>query len=175
MSLGNRHHFSTRRGEHGFTMLEILVTLFIITAWLLATAGVQSSAAKLNKAAQVRTQAVILASELAERIEANKQEAAKGTYACDPCSTTTTSTACVGEACGAEELATFDKAERGKRVGDMLPGATATIAWNAAATPPAYTITLGWTDRRSSATYGQTGTAESSSYTSTKTVFFDPG
>ncbi len=163
------------RAQRGVTMLEVLVTLFIITLWLLATAGVQSSAAKLTKAAQFRTAAVQFAAELGERIEANSEEAANGAYACDPCTLTTTSTACVGSACGSADLAAFDLAEWGKRVGDALPGATATIAWDNSTTPAKYTITIGWNDRRATTTYSTVGTTEAFQYVMTKAVFFDPG
>ena len=78
------------RRQRGVTMLEVLVTLFIITLFLLASAGVQSSSVKLNKAAQFRTAAVLLATEISERIESNTQEAASGTYACNPCALDTT-------------------------------------------------------------------------------------
>ena len=67
-------------GQRGFTMLEILITLFLLTMWLLASAGVQSSSLQFNKAAQFRTQAVYLATELAERMQANKTAAIAGSY-----------------------------------------------------------------------------------------------
>jgi type IV pilus assembly protein PilV len=165
------------RRQRGFTMLEVLITLVIITVWLLATAATQTSSAKLNKSGQFRTQAVVLAGEIAERIEANKEKAADGaSYACDPCSTTTTSTACVGTTpCTATALAAFDLAEWGKRVGDTLPDATATVVWDNAVSPPVYRITIGWSERRGDRNYGGTGTTEQASYTAAKSVFFDPG
>jgi type IV pilus assembly protein PilV len=163
--------------QRGFTMLEVLITLVVITVWLLATAATQSSSAKLNKSGQFRTRAVLLAGEIAERIEANKERASDGvSYACDPCSTTTTSTACVGTTpCTATALAAFDLAEWGKRVGDTLPDATATIVWDSTVSPPVYRITIGWSERRGDRSYGDNGTTEHASYTATKSVFFDPG
>src|SRR5690242_16079274 len=113
--------------QRGFMLIEVLVTLFIIAVWLLGTAGIQLSAAKTSKAAQFRTDAVLLASEMAERIEANKATAATGAYACNSCSTTTVSTACVGAACSGAALAAFDLAEWGTRIAATLPGPTATI------------------------------------------------
>ena len=183
-----RHHRPAARAQRGVTMLEVLVTLFIITLFLLASAGVQSSAVKLNKAAQFRTEAVLLATELGERIESNKTEAGNGTYACSSCSLTTSTTACVNTACNSTALATFDLAEWGKRVGDTLPGATANVTWcvtKDAGTPPTtsclfdappsyYAITINWTDRRVNTTYDTTGTTEAFQYTMTKAVFVDP-
>jgi type IV pilus assembly protein PilV len=159
------------RLQRGVTMLEVLVTLFIITLFLLATAGVQSSAVKLNKAAQFRTDAVLLAAELGERMEANLEEAANGTYACDPCSTSTTSTACVGSTCGSANLAAFDLAEWGARVGAKLPSPTVTVAWTAG-TPGSYLITIAWSDRRSNVTYSTTGSTETFQYAMTKSIYY---
>jgi len=180
-----------KRSQRGVTMLEVLVTLFIITLFVLASAGVQSSAVKLNKAAQYRTAAVLLATEIGERMEANGEAAANGDYACDPCSTTTTpTTSCVDSTCTPTQLATFDREEWGKRVGDAFNGATVSIAWACASgcvatEPPSrvfgtYTVTLRWSDRRANVAYdavmpGLTATSEVSQYVMTKAIFHDPG
>src|SRR5438067_9027647 len=89
MNTSNRIQGIRAEAQHGFTMVEVLVTLAIITVWLLATAGVQSSSLKLNKAAQFRTEAVAAATDIAERIEANKTALA-GAYQCGG-----TNTACI--------------------------------------------------------------------------------
>ena len=155
------------RAQRGATMLEILVTLLIVTLWLLGTAGVQSSALKLGKAAHFRTEAVLLASEIAERMEGNPAAAKSGSYACaaTACLTGSAST-CVGTSCDAASLAAFDVAEWGARVAATLPGATAKIEFTPGSTP-AYTVTIGWTDRGNSRT---TGTTETSSYVTTKSI-----
>jgi type IV pilus assembly protein PilV len=165
------------RLPRGFSMLEVLVTLLIVTIWLLSTAGLQASSAKLTKVAQHRTAAVLLASEMAERMEANKPAAAAGSYAyaCDPCAGVATSSACVGSACTTDALATFDLAEWGARVGAVLPASSATIVWNMDIVPPAYTITLNWAHRRDNRAYSTTGSAEAAQYVATKQIFFDPG
>jgi len=168
------------RRQRGVTMLEVLVTLVIITLFVLASAAVQSSAVKLNKAAEFRTEAVLLATEMGERIEANVVEALNQSYSCNPCSLTTTPTSCVTGSCTTAQMAAFDLAEWGNRLGATLPGASATIVWTAAngattpPTPPFYTITITWTDRRVNVAYSTTGTTETYQYVMTKTVF-NPG
>jgi len=176
------------RRNLGFTMLEVLVTLAIVTIWLLATANVQSSSSKLNKAAHFRSEAVFLASEIAERMEANSRAAVTGSYACTGCEANTTSTACVNASCSDAGLATFDLNEWGARVAATLPGATATIEWACTAgctptVPPSssygsYTITVGWTDRADRSykpVSDSSATTESQQYVATKVVFYDPG
>ncbi len=140
------------RPARGVTMLEVLVTLLIITLWLLGTAGAQSSAVKLTKAAQFRTTAILLASDIAERMEGNSTAAAGGAYGPYDSASYVDSTAnCVSSACSGANLAAFDLTEWGRRVKETatLPGATATIGFVAgsATTPPSYTITINWTDR----------------------------
>jgi type IV pilus assembly protein PilV len=157
------------RTQRGVTMLEVLVTLLIITIWLLATAGVQSTSLKLTKASQFRTNAVMLVSDLSERMESNRASAAAGSYACADTAACldTSASSCVGTSCSAANLKAFDLAEWGSRVKAAMPsGVTATITFNGG-TPPSYTITLGWTDRGNA---GTTGTTETMTYTTTKTL-----
>ena len=159
--------------QHGFTMLEILVTLFLLTMWLLASAGVQSSSLQYTKAAQFRTQAVYLATELAERMQANKTSAVAGTYVHSGGSGTSPKN-CVTATCLPDELAAFDVAEWDGRVTAVLPNATVSVTTAGAANPITYTILISWTDRRTDRTYSAGGTSESFSYTATKTIFDSP-
>jgi type IV pilus assembly protein PilV len=157
-------------------MLETLITLAIITIWLLGSANVQTFALRLNKAAQFRTQAVLLASEMAERIEANKAYAKTGAYAYSG-GTVSSGTDCTAATCLATDLRTFDLAEWTTRVVATLPNATATITPDTN-DPITYTIVINWHDRRTDQTYGTTGTGavatdEASSYTATRTIFSD--
>jgi type IV pilus assembly protein PilV len=170
------------RRQRGFSMLEILVTLFLLTLWLLASAGVQSSSLQFNKAAQFRTQAIYLATDLAERMQANKVGAIAGNYVIaettltdstppDTCIRTDAETA----PCSPTALATFDLDDWKARVYDAgLPNVTVAVSANPVANPITYTIVIGWTDRRTERTYAATGTTESFSYTATKTIFNPP-
>ena len=150
-----------QKKHRGFTMLEILITLAIITIWLLGSANVQTFALKLNKAAQFRTQAVMLASEMAERIEANKLAALTGAYVYSG-GVVSSSLDCTTATCAANDLRDFDLAEWTTRLAATLPSGTATITPDTN-TPINYTILVSWTDRGS----------EASSYTATRTIFND--
>jgi type IV pilus assembly protein PilV len=157
-------------------MLETLITLAIITIWLLGSANVQTFALRLNKAAQFRTQAVMLASEMAERIEANKAYALAGAYAYSGGAATSTKD-CTTATCLATELRAFDLAEWTTRLAATLPNGTATITPDTN-NPMTYTILINWHDRRTEQTYGSTGAGsiaidEASSYTATRTIFSD--
>ena len=147
--------------------------------WLLASAGVQSSSLQFNKAAQFRTQAVYLATDLAERMQANQSAAVDLGYVIPETSLAsggdTTDTNCVAVTCRRHELAAFDKAEWMGRVTAVLPNATVTVSTTAVAptNPITYTILISWRDRRTDGV-PSTGTTETFSYTTTKTVFDPP-
>ena len=158
-------------GQRGFSMLEILVTLFLLTMWLLASAGVQSASLQFNKAAQFRTQAVYFATDLAERMQANKTAATAGNYTSSGDPGGNAPASCVSTTCSPAQLAAFDLAEWSGRVTASLPGATVTVTPLAVANPVTYTIVVSWVDRRTDRTYSGSGSTESFSYTATKTVF----
>ena len=65
----------------GFTLLEVLITMFVIAVALLGTAGLQAYAMKISQTGQLRTEAVILGLDLLERIEANNPGAVGGNAA----------------------------------------------------------------------------------------------
>jgi type IV pilus assembly protein PilV len=156
--------------EGGFTMLEILITLFLLTLWLLGSAGVQSASLQFNKAAQFRTQAVYFATDIAERMQSNKTGATAGSYAYGG-SSTTTPPDCTTSTCSPDQLAAFDLGEWSGRVTAALPGASVTVTAVTVGNPATYTILISWVDRRNDRTYSSSGSTETFSYTATKTVF----
>jgi type IV pilus assembly protein PilV len=171
MSMQRRAQRASRlTAQRGFTMLEILVTLFLLTMWLLASAGVQSASLQFNKAAQFRTQAVYFATDLAERMQANKTGATAGNYSYSgPASSTPTD--CTTAICSPAALAAFDLDEWSGRVTAALPSGTVSVTPDAVGNPVTYTIVITWVDRRTDRTYSTTGSTESFTYTATKTIF----
>lgn len=129
----------------GFTMIEILVTLFVIAIGVLGTASLQAFALKISHSGQLRSQAVILGSDLMERVEANNPGAIAGTYA--PATLPTSSAKdCVAEYCLPSELAVYDLAQFMQRLQAQLPGASASVTF-AGAGPFTYTVQINWEER----------------------------
>jgi type IV pilus modification protein PilV len=58
-------------GQHGFTLVEVLVTVVILAVGLLGLAGLQAVSMRNNHSAYERTQAVQLAYDMADRVRAN--------------------------------------------------------------------------------------------------------
>ena len=131
--------------QAGFTMLEIMVTLLIITVGVLGTAGLQAFALKVNQGGQLRSQAVVLAIDLVERIEANNGAAITGGYAVGSLPTTSP-VDCGAAYCTESQLATYDLVSFNNRLQALLPGSSATITV-AGAGPFTYTITINWVER----------------------------
>jgi len=62
--------------QHGFTMIEVLVTLVILLLGLLGLAGLQTRAQVAETESYQRTQALVLARDMVDRINANRGNAA---------------------------------------------------------------------------------------------------
>ena len=60
----------------GFTLLEVLVALVILSVGLLGLAGLQTTGIRNNHSANLRSQATILAYDITDRIRANKANSA---------------------------------------------------------------------------------------------------
>lgn len=159
------------RTQYGFSMIEVLVTMLIVSLALLGTAGLQAYSMRLNQSGQLRTQAVFLAADLAERMEANKAAVVAGSYNLPTSNTANVlSTACLDAACTQSNLAAYDLSQWQNAISSSLPQSSWQVV-NAGGNPSTVTITISWVDRRADTTYGAAGTGETFSYTATRTIF----
>jgi len=175
-----QYSFGSVSRYRGFTLLEVLVTLFVIAIALLGTAGLQSYAMKVHQGGQLRTQAVVLGSDMLERIEANNEAAKVGAYVADPLPSAFP-VDCFGTSCTTAALATYDLVQFKTKLEAALPNATATIVRTGAG-PWTYTLQINWeeritkTSRTTAATTGTTtvsatGETERFSYTVSRTIY----
>lgn len=65
------HRVSSLKGQGGFSLLEVLVAVLVLSVGLLGIAGLHVFGLRSNLEAQFRTQATFLAQEMADRIRAN--------------------------------------------------------------------------------------------------------
>lgn len=66
--------------QNGFTLVEILVAMVVLSIGLLGLAGLQSAALQSNFSANARTQATIYANNLIDRMRANPSDASETAY-----------------------------------------------------------------------------------------------
>jgi type IV pilus assembly protein PilV len=83
------------RNQNGFTLLEVLVTLLIVSLGLLGIAGIIANSLKVNQGAYARTQASWVASDIIDRMRANRvtAEVSPSPYAMANCAAAPAGTA----------------------------------------------------------------------------------
>ena len=65
-----------RAAQHGFLMIEVLITMFILVLGLLGVVGLQARAQQVENESYQRSQALILLRDMADRINANRANVA---------------------------------------------------------------------------------------------------
>ena len=170
--------FQPKHGQSGFTMIEVLITLLLVAGALLGTAGLQAYGLKLTQGSHFRSQAVMAAAEMIERIEANNTGAREGFYVRDPIVGMGAAPTCE-TACGAQDIASADLKRFETNLLAALPGATARITRvdhspTPAAGPWSYTIAITWV-QTAALTKGTTAastvqTTETMTYSITRTI-----
>jgi type IV pilus assembly protein PilV len=136
-----------RHREDGFTLVEVLVALVIFAVGLLGIAALHIESLNAGRTALNRTQAVALASDLADRIRANREACTPSSGTCeyesDPGAVTAACENTTG--CTPAQLAATD-IFRWRAIGAaQLPGFDATVDWTAG-TPNVYLITVEWVE-----------------------------
>jgi type IV pilus assembly protein PilV len=129
-------------------MIEILISLIIIAIAMLGAAGVQLNVLRLNKGSQSRTQAIFLAADMAERMDANKAAAVAGNYTqVLTNASSVANTDCTAVPCDPPTLAAWDLSAWGQDISKILPQASWSITNAGVASPISYTIQIKWVDR----------------------------
>lgn len=71
----------SRRNHSGFTLVEVLVTVVVVSIGLLGLAGLQISGLRANMSSEARSKATLLASDIIERMRANPVGVTDNDYA----------------------------------------------------------------------------------------------
>jgi type IV pilus assembly protein PilV len=115
-----------RAGDRGFTLIEVLVACSVLGVALLGSVHGVLDVLRAQRAAHLRSEAALLATDLLERIRANPQGAVHYELAFDD--ELDDSPACVpGAPCEPAMRAAADLAEWRARLGENLPTAQARV------------------------------------------------
>lgn len=104
----------------GFTLIEVLIAVLVLSIGLLGLAALQTSGLGMNHSAYLRTQATILAADMADRMRANR--AGIGSSAYDNPSATAHSGCADTGGCTSTQLAENDMAQWQADLAARLPG-----------------------------------------------------
>ena len=133
----------------GSSMIEVLVSLFVLTAGLFGVLGLQVNALNVVQRALFISEAQLLAATMADQILAHGvsgKGAANGSFVTDTAVNDYRTIQC-HIACDANQQVDYVRAEWGKALRTRLPGGTGTVTWDS--THLTYTITIMWDqDRR---------------------------
>lgn len=100
-------HLTLKSRSDGFSLVEVLVALLVLSIGLLGLAALQVTGIKFNHQSYQRTQATVLAYEIADRMRANPQ--GLDSYIISPSATTPSYSAdCAATVCTAAQLAAYD-------------------------------------------------------------------
>lgn len=148
------------RSQAGFTLLEILVAIVVMSLGLLGLAGLQAASLRNNQLAYYRGIAAQQTYDMADRIRANLAGVTAGNY--DNLNTTTpTDPACFNAdagqtGCSAANMAVTDHSQWNTNNGRLLPGGVGTVdcvlgpganCSNDANAVRTFDITVQWTER----------------------------
>ncbi len=128
----------------GFTLVEVLIALIIMSVGMLGIAGLYMHSMHAGRTSVLRHHAVNLAGDIADRIRANP--AAGLLYQ----TSAAVDNGCVdgGVDCDSTMMAQNDIFIWQAQAAEVLPGGTVNIAFtaNVLPTPDTYQITVGWTE-----------------------------
>lgn len=120
--------------DNGFTLIEVLVTLIVLSVGLLSLAGLQVFGLRTSHSASLRTQATIQSYDIIDRMRANLRGVQNGNYdqptqagsagvektACEAITGTT-------NGCSTQDMASHDLFKWNQAIADVLPGGVGVV------------------------------------------------
>jgi type IV pilus assembly protein PilV len=127
------------RRARGFTLIEVLIALIIMSVGMLGIAGLYVHSMQAGRTSMFRHNAVILAGDIADRIRANPRAA--GAYAGVGADNN-----CVdgGVNCNPAQMAAHDIFLWDQQAAGSLPNGAVALVFNNGVVPPTYQITISW-------------------------------
>jgi len=134
-----RTPFAKARVERGFSLVEVLIALIIMSVGMLGIASLYVQSMQAGRTSLFRHNAVTLAGDVADRIRANPIAVGAYELAGADFSCTDGTTTCSNVQMAAQDIFLWDQQAQ-----DTLPNGTVTIVIDQISNPPVYTITVNW-------------------------------
>jgi len=148
--------YLTRRAA-GFTLLEVLVAMVVLSIGLLGLSGLQTSSLRNNHSAFLRSQATVVSNDIIDRMRANRDRAIAGDYDIAYAGMPSTPVCDGVTGCSEVDVASIDLGDWLAYVG-RLPGGEGQVSVTAAGIAE---VRVCWSDTRdSSVGCGQTGSTK---------------
>lgn len=125
LNLVRQSRWQRIRRQGGTTLMEVLVSLLVLSGGMLGMAGVQTVSLRNNQAAYFRTQATALSLDMVERLRANIVGVQAGAY--DDVGGAATAACFTGAGCNAAQMANQDILDWEALVAAALPGGAAVV------------------------------------------------
>lgn len=132
------HRRRSRQG--GFTLIEVLVAILIVSVGILGVAGLQLVSLQNNTSALYRTQAIQSAYNIMDRVRANRDQ----DYSIDMDDDAPVAPNCLALSCSQAQMRDFDLADWRNALADDLPEGTGSVEMDA----ERMTVTVQWQDSR---------------------------
>ena len=130
-----------KQTQDGFGLVEALVALVVVSVGMIGIAVLYGQGLGASRTALYRTQAVILASDMADRIRLNRRAGA--VYQTGGAGTNRNCGAGGGVTCTPTQMAENDLFVWNALIDQQLPAADGTVTYGATS-PPTYTINVTW-------------------------------
>lgn len=135
------------RQQQGFTLVEVLVTMVLLSVGLLGLAAMQLYALKDSQGAQLRNLSTTLAYEIGERIRNNRPAALDNLYTIDVGERPVAPPDCEVALCNATQMAAYDLEQWKEALATQLPAGEGAVSRNG----DLITVQVFWDERRNEA------------------------
>ena len=138
---------SSITNNRGFTLLEILIAVVVLSIGLLGIASLQALGQRSNHSAYLRSQATALAYDMIDRMRANNAGVSGGDYnSIDTTANTYTDPGCASSACSSSQMAQYDMYDWQQELSTQMPSGNGKVA--GAGSGSIFTVTVMWDDDR---------------------------
>ena len=132
----------------GFSLIEVLVSVVLLTTSLVGVAALQSKSMRFDHQALLRSQSVLQVSDMVDRMRANETGVAEGRYYFSTLPASYPKDCSVaGNHCSPEELAIYDVVVWNEKNAETLPGGFGSITDFGAISNHDFKITVNWQEQ----------------------------